>query len=155
MEMAVNEARGEISAFEVDYFLRLVVAEADHAAVIHGDMRSVNLTAKDIDEVRVFEDQFGGPLATGDAEFLLEVAHDRQVNIYHQNATKTRRNGRAAVSSVAQISQSAVSQGFQPAGLTNRPGDAVMSTPADWKSALPYIRLRMKRKYAISTNAST
>jgi hypothetical protein len=71
MEMPVYKTRRKIGAFEIDDLFCFVIAETDDAAIIHGYIRAVDFAAQNIDQFRVFEDQFGGPFAAGNAELLL------------------------------------------------------------------------------------
>ena len=42
-------------------------------------MSGINFAAEDVDELGVFEEEFGRALAAGDAEFLVEVTHGAEV----------------------------------------------------------------------------
>ena len=75
VKMAVDQARREIRAPEIDDFASLVITDAHNAAVIHGDVRGMNFAAEHVDEFGVFEKEFRGLFAAGDAEFLRDVAH--------------------------------------------------------------------------------
>jgi hypothetical protein len=55
--------------------LRVIITEADHAAIIDGDIRFVNLAAQDVDQPRVFEKQRRRLFAARDTEFVLNFAH--------------------------------------------------------------------------------
>ena len=50
VKMPVNQARREICALEVNGFFRAIIAEADDAAVVHGDVRGMDFAAQDVDE---------------------------------------------------------------------------------------------------------
>src|SRR5438270_4490703 len=77
VEMSVDQARREIGPGNVDDLLRVVIAEADHAAVIDGDIGFVNLAAQDVDQPRVFEKQLRRFFAARDTELMLNVSHDK------------------------------------------------------------------------------
>ena len=66
MEMSVDQTRREIRALEIDRLLRFVIAEADDAAVIDRNIRSVNFAAQNVNELRIFEGNSAGfsPRAT-------------------------------------------------------------------------------------------
>jgi hypothetical protein len=75
MEMSVDQTRREIRAGEVDDFFRVVIAEANDAPVVDGDIGIVNFATKDIDELRVLEEEVCWRFTAGDPEFVLDVAH--------------------------------------------------------------------------------
>ena len=76
MKMPVNQARREIRALEVNGFFRAIIADADDAAVVHGDDCGMDFAAQDVDEPGVFEQQFRRLFASRDGEFLLDVPHN-------------------------------------------------------------------------------
>src|SRR5204862_1273952 len=63
--------------FHINHFLGVVISEADHALVIDGDIGSVDFTAEDIDNTRVFKEQLGWFFAPGYAQLVLDVSHFR------------------------------------------------------------------------------
>ena len=75
VKMPVDQTRGEIRAVEIDHLFRFVIAESDDAAVIHRDVRFVNLAAQDVDELGVLEEQLGRFFAARDAELVLQFSH--------------------------------------------------------------------------------
>ena len=58
MKMPIDQTWRQICAFEINCLPRLITAEADNPAILHGDMRFVNFTAENVDDARVFEQLF-------------------------------------------------------------------------------------------------
>ncbi len=50
VEMAVNQAWREIRAAQIDGLASFVIADADDAPVLHGDVRGMNFAAEDVDQ---------------------------------------------------------------------------------------------------------
>ena len=75
--MSVDQTRREIRAPEVDDLFRIVFAKTDNAAIVHRHVSVMNLAAEDVDELSVFEEQFRGFLSARDAEFMLDVFHNK------------------------------------------------------------------------------
>jgi hypothetical protein len=75
VKMSVDQARGQKCAGQIDNFLRFVITQADHAAIIYRDIRFVNLATQHIDQARILEEQLGRLLPTRDAEFMLKLPH--------------------------------------------------------------------------------
>src|SRR2546423_1562073 len=73
--MSVDHSRREVSAGNVDDLFRVVIAEADHATVVHGHVGFVNLAAQNIDEARILEEQLRRRFTARDTELVLNVAH--------------------------------------------------------------------------------
>ncbi len=65
VKMSVDQARREISAFEIDHFARFVVPKSDHAAIVDRDIRGMNFAAEDVDQLRVLEEQLRRRLRRG------------------------------------------------------------------------------------------
>ena len=77
MEMAIDQTRREISAGDVDDFFRLIIAEANHASIVHRHVGLMDFAAEDVDEPRVFEQDICRSFAAGDAELVLNFPHDK------------------------------------------------------------------------------
>src|SRR6266481_4619821 len=83
MEMSVDEARSQISSFQIDHVARFIIPQTDHTPIFDRNVCAINLPAKNIDEVGVFEKHFSGSFTPCDAEFLLQVPHRIAPITYH------------------------------------------------------------------------
>ena len=88
VKVPVNQARRQVRAFQVNHPLAFVVAQSHDPAIIHGDVRAVNLTAQDIDQVGILEEPLGGPFPTRDAELSLESTHNPASSVSTALASK-------------------------------------------------------------------
>jgi hypothetical protein len=53
----------------------LVLAQADDPAIIDSHMGRVNLAAEHVNQLGIFEEQFGRSFAAGDAKLVLNLTH--------------------------------------------------------------------------------
>ena len=77
MEMPVDQTWRQICAGKIDNLLRVIIAEANHAPVIDRDVGVVNFAAQHVDELRILEEQLGRLFAARDAQFVLQLSHER------------------------------------------------------------------------------
>ncbi len=74
--VAVDEAGQEVGAVQVDGLLRLVAgAQAGHPALVHEDVRLLDLAGEGVDDAGVAEEQVPGDVAPGGRDEVLPAHH--------------------------------------------------------------------------------